>query len=231
MGEMTLPTGATLLLYTDGLIEDRTSSLNEGLDRLAKTALAHFDADPGAMIDEILEFTRGGPSRLKRRQVGVEELLAKLQRLIEPDMASRGIRFTSELGYAGTVSVDLDRILRAMLNIASNALDAMEPGGTFAVRSRGRDGLVEIDLSDTGRGIPLELQPRIYEPFFTHGKPRGIGLGMSITRKIVEEHGGRIRLESELGRGTTFTVCLPADPVLVAAPPSGDSVPASRPAP
>jgi len=183
------------------------------------------------MIDEILEFTRGGPSRLKRRQVGVEELLAKLQRLIEPDMASRGIRFTSELGYAGTVSVDLDRILRAMLNIASNALDAMEPGGTFAVRSRGRDGLVEIDLSDTGRGIPLELQPRIYEPFFTHGKPRGIGLGMSITRKIVEEHGGRIRLESELGRGTTFTVCLPADPVLVAAPPAGDSVPASRPAP
>ena len=183
------------------------------------------------MIDEILEFTRGGPSRLKRRQVGVEELLAKLQRLIEPDMASRGIRFTSELGYAGTVSVDLDRILRAMLNIASNALDAMEPGGTFAVRSRGRDGLVEIDLSDTGRGIPAELQPRIYEPFFTHGKPRGIGLGMSITRKIVEEHGGRIRLESELGRGTTFTVCLPADPVLVAAPPAGDSVPASRPAP
>jgi len=180
------------------------------------------------MIDEILEFTRGGPSRLKRRQVGVEELLAKLQRLIEPDMASRGIRFASEIGYAGMVSVDLDRILRAMLNIASNALDAMEPGGTFAVRSRGRDGLVEIELSDTGRGIPVELQPRIYEPFFTHGKPRGIGLGMSITRKIVEEHGGRILLESEVGRGTTFTVCLPADPVPVAAPQRA-SEPAARP--
>ena len=182
------------------------------------------------MIDEILEFTRGGPSRLKRRQVGVEELLAKLQRLIEPDMASRGIRFASELGYAGTVSVDLDRILRAMLNIASNALDAMEPGGTFAVRSRGQNGLVEIDLADTGRGIPAELQPRIYDPFFTHGKPRGIGLGMSITRKIVEEHGGRILLQSEIGRGTTFTVCLPADPVPASAPASDTPVPASRPA-
>jgi signal transduction histidine kinase len=159
----------------------------------------------------------------------VEELLAKLQRLIEPDMASRGIRFASELGYAGSVSVDQDRILRAMLNIASNALDAMEPGGTFAVRSRGRNGLVEIDLSDTGRGIPAELQPRIYEPFFTHGKPRGIGLGMSITRKIVEEHGGRILLESEVGRGTTFTLCLPADPVPVAAPPRAASEPAARP--
>jgi signal transduction histidine kinase len=183
------------------------------------------------MIDEILEFTRGGPSRLKRRQVGVEELLAKLQRLLEPDMASRGIRFASELGYSGSVSVDLDRILRAMLNIASNALDAMEPGGTFAVRSRGSNGLVEIDLSDTGRGIPAELQPRIYEPFFTHGKPRGIGLGMSITRKIVEEHGGRILLESEVGRGTTFTVCLPADPAPVSAPPRAASEPAARPWP
>jgi signal transduction histidine kinase len=182
------------------------------------------------MIDEILEFTRGGPSRLKRRPVGVEELLAKLQRLIEPDMASRGIRFAAELGYAGTVSVDLDRILRAMLNIASNALDAMEPGGTFAVRSRGQNGLVEIDLADTGRGIPAELQPRIYDPFFTHGKPRGIGLGMSITRKIVEEHGGRILLQSEIGRGTTFTVCLPADPVPMGAPASDTPVPASRPA-
>jgi signal transduction histidine kinase len=182
------------------------------------------------MIDEILEFTRGGTSRLKRRQVGVEELLAKLQRLIEPDMTSRGIRFASELGYAGTVSVDLDRILRAMLNIASNALDAMEPGGTFAVRSRGHNGLVEIDLADTGRGIPAELQPRIYDPFFTHGKPRGIGLGMSITRKIVEEHGGRILLQSEMGRGTTVTVCLPADPVPMGAPASDTPVPASRPA-
>jgi signal transduction histidine kinase len=162
--------------------------------------------------------------------VGVEELLAKLQRLIEPDMASRGIRFAAELGYAGTVSVDLDRILRAMLNIASNALDAMEPGGTFAVRSRGQNGLVEIDLADTGRGIPAELQPRIYDPFFTHGKPRGIGLGMSITRKIVEEHGGRILLQSEMGRGTTFTVCLPADPVPMGAPASDTPVPASRPA-
>jgi signal transduction histidine kinase len=162
------------------------------------------------MIDEILEFTRGGPSPLKRREVRVEELAARLGRLLEPDLRTRGIRLAVDLVYSGTVSVDLDRILRAMLNIASNALDAMDAGGTFAVRSRRRDGQVEIDLADTGRGIPEELQPRIYEPFFTHGKPRGIGLGMSITRKIVEEHGGRILLDSQVGRGTCFTVCLPA---------------------
>jgi signal transduction histidine kinase len=182
------------------------------------------------MIDEILEFTRGEPTRLERRPVGVEELTARLQRLLEPDLHSRGIRFSLDLGYDGLVSVDVDRMLRAMLNIASNALDAMDAGGTFLVRSRGRNGNVEIDLADTGRGIPEELQSRIYEPFFTHGKPRGIGLGMSITRKIVEEHGGRIRLESQVGRGTTFTVSLPIDAALLSPRRPGAAAPASRPA-
>ena len=163
------------------------------------------------MIDEILEFTRGGPTRLRRQSVSLEELVAKLQRVLEPDLQSRGIRFAQDLAYAGAVTVDVDRMLRAMINIASNALDAMESGGTFLVRSRERNAHVEIDLADDGRGIPEELQARIYEPFFTHGKPRGIGLGMSITRKVVEEHGGQIRIDSEVGRGTTFTVSLPTD--------------------
>jgi signal transduction histidine kinase len=182
------------------------------------------------MIDEILEFTRGGPTRLRRSAVAVGDLTAKLERLLEPDLRSRGISFALDLAYAGPVSVDVDRMLRAMLNIASNALDAMDAGGTFLVRSRGRNGHVEIDLADTGRGIPEELQPRIYEPFFTHGKPRGIGLGMSITRKIVEEHGGRIRLESEVGRGTTFTVCLPVDPAAMAERRADPAPPLARPA-
>jgi signal transduction histidine kinase/HAMP domain-containing protein len=182
------------------------------------------------MIDEILEFTRGGPTRLRRRTVSLEELTAKLRRLLEPDLQSRGIRFALDLGYPGAISVDVDRMLRAMLNIASNALDAMEAGGTFLVRSRGRNEHVEIDLADDGQGIPEELQSRIYEPFFTHGKPRGIGLGMSITRKIVEEHGGQIRLESQVGRGTTFTVSLPLDAAAPAERAAGAASPAARPA-
>jgi signal transduction histidine kinase len=182
------------------------------------------------MIDEILEFTRGGPTRLRRRPVSLEELVAKLQRVLEPDLKSRGIRFALDLGYAGAVSVDVDRMLRAMINIASNALDAMESGGTFLVRSRGGNAHVEIDLADDGHGIPEELHSRIYEPFFTHGKPRGIGLGMSITRKIVEEHGGQIRLDSQVGRGTTFTVSLPVDIAAPAEPSSGAASPAARPA-
>jgi two-component system chemotaxis response regulator CheY len=166
----------------------------------------------GLMIEEILEFTRGSPKPLRKKRTTVEELAGKLERLMQPEFQARGIAFATELAYPGEIAVDADRLNRAILNIASNALDAMEPGGTFTFASRLSDGRVELSFRDTGRGIPEELRERIFEPFFTHGKPRGIGLGMSITRKIVEEHGGEIRVESRPGAGTTFTLRLPAEP-------------------
>jgi two-component system chemotaxis response regulator CheY len=165
-----------------------------------------------AMIDEILEFTRGGSARLRISPVSLEALAERIQRVLEPDLAARRVQFRCELGYKGGVAVDGERIQRALLNIASNALDAMESGGTFTLASRLADGGVELTLDDTGIGIPEELRARIFEPFFTHGKPRGIGLGMSITRRIVEEHGGQVSVADRPGGGTRFTVVLPLAP-------------------
>ena len=166
-----------------------------------------------AMIDELLEFTGGGTPRLRRKRVTVTDLVAKLRRLADRDLRERGIAFETELEYSGILIVDSDRLVRALLNIAVNAADAMSMGGVLTMRSRAADGDVALELEDTGRGIPAELQPRIFEPFFTHGKPRGVGLGMAITRKIIEDHGGRIELKSEPGKGTCFTVYLPEPPV------------------
>jgi two-component system, chemotaxis family, chemotaxis protein CheY len=165
-----------------------------------------------AMIDEILEFTRGGAARLRISPVSLEALADRIQRLLEPDLTARRVQFRCELAYKGGVAVDAERIQRALLNIASNALDAMESGGTFTLASRLADGAVELTLDDTGVGIPEELRSRIFEPFFTHGKPRGIGLGMSITRRIVEEHGGQVTVSDRPGGGTRFTVVLPLAP-------------------
>lgn len=165
-----------------------------------------------AMIDEILEFSRGERAPLHLSRITVEDLAAKVRHLVEPEFEGKGVAFATRLGYAGPVVADVDRLKRAILNIASNALDAMELGGTFTLESRLNDGRVELSFADTGRGIPEELQPRIFEPFFTHGKPKGIGLGMSITRKIVEDHGGEIQLESRPGEGTRFTLRLPLEP-------------------
>jgi signal transduction histidine kinase len=165
-----------------------------------------------AMIDEILEFTRGGAARLHISPVSLEALAERMHRLLEPDLTARRVQFRSDLGFKGGVAVDAERIQRALLNIASNALDAMESGGTFALGSRLVDGAVELTLDDTGIGIPESLRARIFEPFFTHGKPRGIGLGMSITRRIVEEHGGQVTVSERPGGGTRFTVVLPLAP-------------------
>jgi signal transduction histidine kinase len=182
-----------------------------------------------AMIDETLEFSRGEKIRLNLSAVTVLDLAKSVGRLVEPAFAAKRLSFRTELGYAGPILVDVDRMKRAILNIASNAMDAMDPGGVFTMSSSLIGGSVEIGLADTGHGIPPELQPQVFEPFFTHGKSRGIGLGMSITRKIVEEHGGRIRLESQPGRGTRFIVSLPLERrALVESPAAGGRVLGNR---
>jgi signal transduction histidine kinase len=95
----------------------------------------------------------------------------------------------------------------------------MPGGGTLTLASRRAEGRVEIIVADTGVGISEELQTRLFEPFFTHGKPKGLGLGLSIARKIVEEHGGEVRLSSRPGEGTEVTVRMPLEPPVLAVSP------------
>src|SRR5439155_26808016 len=135
-----------------------------------------------------------------------------VERVVAPELKPRGVSFRRELAYEGELILDVDRLTRALLNFTTNALDAMPSGGVLTFTSRRADERVELALSDTGVGIPEALQPRLFEPFFTHGKPRGLGLGMSIARKIVEEHGGEVRLVSSPERGTRVTLSMPLEP-------------------
>lgn len=109
------------------------------------------------------------------------------------------------------VLVDPDQIRQVALNLILNAGAAMESGGTITVGTAASDkGCVDIVISDEGAGIAPENLEKIFEPFFTT-KARGTGLGLAITRRIVEQHLGRIMVESEVGRGTTVTVRLPIE--------------------
>jgi two-component system chemotaxis response regulator CheY len=162
-----------------------------------------------AMIEEVLEYSRGAGIRLSLTPVPIADLALQIHRSVEAGFQARRILFKTDLRYAGPVLVDLDRMKRAVLNIANNSLDAMDAGGAFTFASSASGDAVEIALEDTGRGIPDDVQPRVFEPFFTFGKARGTGLGMAIARKIVEAHGGSIRLESQVGRGTRFILTLP----------------------
>jgi two-component system NtrC family sensor kinase len=92
-----------------------------------------------------------------------------------------------------------------------NASQAMGQTGTVTIRSAFRDGRLTVQVSDTGCGMTKEVMERIFEPFFTtKGAEQGTGLGLSISQDIVKKHGGLITVESQAGKGTTFTVSLPA---------------------
>ena len=112
------------------------------------------------------------------------------------------------------IMADGDQMRQVAINLILNAGAAMQSGGRLAVKTDlNKDGYVCMIFSDNGSGIPQENLESIFEPFFTT-KPRGTGLGLAITRQIVEQHHGKIRIESEVGRGTTVTVLLPVDQAL-----------------
>jgi signal transduction histidine kinase len=99
---------------------------------------------------------------------------------------------------------------RALMNLVGNALDAMPNGGVLSVSAGPRaDGRYSVVVKDTGMGIPAEDREKIYEPYFTT-KASGLGLGLVLTKKIVDAHGGEIFMESTPGKGARFEVALPA---------------------
>ena len=111
--------------------------------------------------------------------------------------------------FKGIVDLDQDKIVRMFYNIASNARDAMPQGCILTVTTIGQNGYVRIDFTDTGTGMPEEVKKRIFEPFMTYGKKHGTGLGMSIVKKVIEDHKGTIEINSVMGKGTTITMYLP----------------------
>jgi signal transduction histidine kinase len=107
------------------------------------------------------------------------------------------------LGSAG----QLEQVL---VNLALNAQEAMPQGGELTVRTTRRDEVVQLQVSDTGHGMSEEEIGRLFKPFYGGRGGKGLGLGLWISHNIIEGHGGRIEVESQLGEGTTFTISLPA---------------------
>jgi signal transduction histidine kinase len=107
-----------------------------------------------------------------------------------------------------SVTADVELLHRAISNLVLNAMDAMPTGGTMTLRTRNGDGKVLIEIADTGLGLTPEECERIFTPYYT-SKQHGTGLGLAIVQSVVSDHGGRIRVQSEPGRGTTFVIELP----------------------
>ncbi len=96
------------------------------------------------------------------------------------------------------------------MNLILNAVQAMKQGGVLTIRTSVVEGVCRVEVQDTGSGIPASVLPRVFDPFFTtKGEGEGTGLGLSVNLGIMERHGGKILVESEVGKGTIFTLCLP----------------------
>ena len=158
------------------------------------------------VVSELLELTR--PSELRLTETEPAALLRHALRLVEDDCRSRGIEIRTRFADTGMVSLDSDRMLQALLNLLLNAIQAMPDGGALTVSAQAVRDRLELRVADTGHGIPRQDLDRVFDPYFTT-KNQGTGLGLATVRTIVEAHGGRVRVESEPGRGTEVILDLP----------------------
>lgn len=163
------------------------------------------------MTREILDFSRG-VSSMNIQDAEVTELIGSILSFIEKDLGKRKVKVVKDMNFKGRIRVDEDKLSRVFYNIASNAADAMPDGGHLTVRTNRDNDFLLIEFIDDGIGMPPDVREKIFEPFMTYGKSHGTGLGMSIVKKIVDDHKGKIEIASEQRKGTTVRVFLPLGP-------------------
>ena len=161
-----------------------------------------------AIVRNLLDFARERPLQL--REVNLNAVVDEALMLIGNQAAIQGVEIVKDVAPLPPVAADFGQMRQSFVNIAINAVEAMQKGGQLRVSTRAlpdRDQ-VEVVFADTGRGIPPEVMRHIFDPFFTT-KDKGTGLGLSVVYGIVARHQGTITAESEQGQGSRFTVRLP----------------------
>lgn len=148
---------------------------------------------------------------LELRRTDVNAMISDLQAFLGPEFAANDISLVIQLDH-GTGEICADELLlrQALHNLLRNSVQAMPDGGTLTVTTRGQDDRLVVTIIDTGKGIPENVRSRIFDGFFST-KAGGTGIGLALTRLIVEQHGGTISCMSEPGQGTMFTLELPLD--------------------
>jgi signal transduction histidine kinase len=160
------------------------------------------------MSEELLGFAQGKVN-IRPRVTSVRRLMELLDEEILNQVRDTQVRVVIRITDADHLTLDEARFTRCLANIIKNAKEALGDEGTITIHFRGAGTELQVSISDSGPGIPESIRSRIFEPFVTYGKKHGTGLGMAIAKSTVDAHGGRIWLESETGKGTTFHVVLP----------------------
>ncbi len=215
---------AQIGLLAGGLAHEIRNTLNAMYSQIAllRKHLSSVDGPVCHRIDQIeravidleelvgtfLAFAR--PAKDQLEEVNLTELLAELLSFLALDLEQGRVQLRTEMAAnLPPLYADAGKLKRALLNLIINARQAMPEGGTLTVRAwLGERGELLLEISDTGCGIPEEDQPRIFQTFFST-KPEGTGLGLAIVKRTIDDLGGRITFDSQVGRGTTFHISLP----------------------
>lgn len=155
-------------------------------------------------------FDLGHPKSLQLMECGPNDIVERALNLVSKKAKAKGVLIKKELSCANTFYVDHEQIEQVILNLLINSIDATGSFGEVTVGTRCGNGSIEIEVSDTGCGIPDDETERILQPFYST-KETGTGLGLAISSRIVEAHKGKIHISSKVGEGSTFVVEIPND--------------------
>ncbi len=197
-----------------GLAVDHLDALTDGKSpdaaREKEQVIARIKEEIRRLNELVTNFvTYGRPPELHSTKVSIPEIAEGVLKMAEGKIRDQRIRCAVEFGEGPEIMADPDMIRRAVMNIVLNAIEAMPNGGELKVSAGpSGDGGYALEVGDTGTGIAPGDRDRIFEPYFTT-KTSGLGLGLVLTRKIVEAHGGTIVVDSQPGSGTRIRVLLP----------------------
>jgi signal transduction histidine kinase len=160
------------------------------------------------MAEEIISFSRGDRELLFSNE-NIEETMNSFFEQIGPFLRSNNVDLETFVRLGGKVRMDKEQMIRAFHNIVNNAVEAMNNGGRLTIEVDRLGKQAVFGFTDSGRGIPAEIQGSIFNSFVTVGKGQGTGLGLAVARKAVEAHGGSISFTTSRDSGTTFLIKIP----------------------
>ncbi|MFQ5649038.1 MAG: ATP-binding protein [bacterium] len=194
----------TARYYIDEFLVEKNSDIRAKLDIIHKNVRRS-----SKIINNLLEFSRH--SEHERERIDLRSLIESTISLIQKELQAKNIEFVLVCPGNYTTFFSIDSLKQVLLNLIINAIQAMQTGGKLTIAiEQSRPGWTDLKISDTGMGIPVKNLPHIFSPFFTTKEVgEGTGLGLYITHMIIAREGGRIKVDSEVNVGTTFTISLP----------------------
>jgi signal transduction histidine kinase len=182
----------------DSLIEDFPALVQESIDGVARVA---------KIVSALKDFS--SIDRAEETSADINVLIQTACQLASSEFGER-VRLITELGSLPAIRCHAGRLSQVIMNLLLNAVQAIPEHGEVRIDTASDGKQIHVNISDTGKGIPEDVQARIFDPFYTtRDVGQGTGLGLTVARDVVQAHGGHIGVRSQVGRGTTFTITLP----------------------